>query len=150
MMGVGEVCNREVVFIGRDATLQEAAVLMREHHVGDLVVVEERGGRRLPVGILTDRDLVIEVIAKGIPPTQLTTGDVMSFELVTAREQDRLFDTLRRMRERGVRRVPVVDSDGALAGILTVDDVIELLADELGELSRLIAREQSRERERRR
>lgn len=149
-MTVGEFCNREVVFIRRDESIPEAARLMRRHHVGDLVVVEEQQDRRVPVGIVTDRDLVLEVIAQEVDPNRLTVGDVMSFELVTAREEDSLFDAIKLMRCRGVRRVPVVDRAGVLVGILSVDDLLELFAETLGDLATLLQREQQREKERRR
>ena len=112
-MSIGEICNRETVFTTKGSSISQAAQLMREQHVGDLVVVEEKAGRRIPVGILTDRDLVIEILAKG------------------------------------VRRVPVVDADGALAGIVSADDLLDLLADELTALARLLSREQARERQKR-
>jgi CBS domain-containing protein len=150
MENAGEVCNREVVYAHRDTPVADAARLMREHHVGDLVVLDGRKGERTPVGIVTDRDLVIEVIAAGVRPEDLTVGDVMSEELVTAREEEGLPDVIKRMRSKGVRRVPVVDSAGALVGILSVDDVIELFAEQVTDLAKLIAREQSREREQRR
>lgn len=149
-MKTGDVCNREVVFIQRGASVLEAASLMREHHVGDLVVVEEQNGRRTPVGILTDRDIVLEVIAEGVDIGGVVVGDIMSFELVTAGEDDDLFDTLKRMRLKGVRRLPVVDRGGALVGIVTVDDLLDLLAEQVSDLARIIQREQTRERERRR
>ncbi len=150
-MKTGDVCNREVVFIQRDASVFEAASLMREHHVGDLVVVEEKeNGRRTPVGILTDRDIVLEVIAEGVDIGGVVVGDIMSFELVTVAEDDDLFDTLKRMRLKGVRRLPVVDRGGALVGIVTVDDLLDLLAEQVSDLARIIQREQTHERERRR
>lgn len=149
-MTVGEFCNREVVFIRRDESIPETARLMRRHHVGDLVVVEEQQDRRVPVGIVTDRDLVLEVIAQEVDPNKLTVGDVMSIELVTAREEDSLFDAIKLMRRRGVRRVPVVDRAGVLVGILSVDDLLELFAETLGDLATLLQREQQREKERRR
>jgi len=97
-MSIGEICNRETVFTTKDSSISQAAQLMREQHVGDLVVVEEKGGRRIPVGILTDRDLVIEILAKGVDMNAVTVGDVMSSELLTARESDGLYETLQRMR----------------------------------------------------
>ncbi len=144
-MTVGEICNREVVVIGREASVQEAARLMREHHVGCLVVVEEREGRTVPVGLVTDRDLVVELLALDLDPDAVAVGDLMSADPVLAYEEDRLWDTLRRMRIEGVRRVPVVDRSGALQGILTLDDLLELLAGELAELARVVLRERRRE-----
>jgi CBS domain-containing protein len=148
-MSIGEICNREVVFIEQDASISQAARLMREHHVGDLVVVETREGRRLPVGILTDRDIVLEVIAKEIALDTVAVGDIMSFDLVTAREDDDILDTVKLMRAKGVRRVPVVNVENSLVGILTVDDLMDLLSEEIADLAKLIAREQRREREKR-
>lgn len=149
MTTAGEICNREVVYARRDTPVADAARLMREHHVGDLVVLDGREGEQTPVGIVTDRDLVIEVIAAGVRPDDLTVGDVMSYELVTAREEDGLLDVIERMGAKGVRRVPVVDDTGTLVGILSVDDLIELFAEQVTDLARLIAREQHREREQR-
>lgn len=148
-MLIGEACNREVMIIGPEAAIDEVARLMREYHVGNLIVVDESGGKRLPVGIVSDRDLVVEVLAEGVALDAVNVGDIMSREPLTAGEDDELFDTLRRMRERGVRRVPVVDREGALAGILAVDDVIDLLAEQLNDLVALIRNELRHERERR-
>ena len=145
-MTIGEICNRETIFTTRDSSIATAAQLMREQHVGDLVVVEEKSGRRVPVGILTDRDLVVEILAKEVPMDSVTVGDVMSNDLVTARETDELYDTMQRMRAKGVRRVPVVDATGALVGIVSADDFLDLLAEELTALARLVSREQARER----
>src|SRR4030065_513698 len=89
---------------------------LRTHHVGDLVVVEEKAGQRIPVGILTDRDLVIEILAKDVDMNAVTVGDVMSGELLTARASDGLYETLQRMRAKGVRRVPVVNAGGGGGG----------------------------------
>ena len=145
-MTIGTICNRDTVFTTRNSSIVDAAQLMRDHHVGDLVVVDEQAGRRVPVGIVTDRDLVIEILARQVEPGSVTIGDIMSSELVTARESDGLFDTLQRMRAKGVRRVPVVDAGGALAGIVAVDDFLDLLAEEISALARLVSREQARER----
>jgi CBS domain-containing protein len=144
-MNAGELCTREVVIARRDTPIAEAARLMRELHVGSLVVVGDRGAERVPVGILTDRDIVIAVVAKELDPRSLTAGEVMAAELLTVREQDSISDALRLMREKGVRRVPVVTAGGALAGILTLDDLLELAAEELGAFVRAIGREKVRE-----
>lgn len=144
-MRVGEFCNRDVVIVSKDTQVLEAAQLMRSHHVGDLVVVEERAGKRIPVGIITDRDIVVEVIAKNVALDAVSIGDVMSFELTTVSEEDDVFDTVKQMRTKGVRRVPVVDKQGALAGILAVDDLLGLLAEFVGDVTGVILREQARE-----
>lgn len=144
-MNIGELCSRTVVFAYRGTSLAEAAQLMREKHVGSLVVVVDRASERVPVGILTDRDIVVAVVAKALDPRTLTAGEVMSGELLTVREQDGLSDALRLMREKGVRRLPVVTHSGALAGIITIDDLLEFAAEELGDFARIIKRESVRE-----
>lgn len=146
-MSVGSFCNREVVVANRDAGVAELAGLMREHHVGSVVIVDDDHGASRPVGVVTDRDIVIELVAMTAPMAELSAGDLMSYELLTATEDDGLWETMQRMRSRGVRRVPVVDAEGSLVGILTADDVLELLAGELGDFARLMARGQGRERE---
>jgi len=145
-MSIGEFCNRDVVVVAKDATVQEAARLMRQYHVGDLVVIREREGTREPVGLITDRDIVIEVLGEEVDINTVLVGDIMSHKLLTAREADGIWETLQRMRIAGVRRVPVVDAHGALQGIVTMDDMIELLADELSQLAKLVTREQAVER----
>jgi len=144
-MAVGEICNREVVITEKSASVVDAARLMRTHHVGDLVVVEEKGGRNQPVGIVTDRDIVVEVVAAGVNPDALKVGDIMGSEVATVRESEGLFEALRYMRDKGVRRMPVVDRDGGLVGILTLDDLLSLLAEEMTELAKLVSHERQRE-----
>jgi len=145
-MTTGKVCNREVVFIHAQASVPEAARLMREHHVGDLVVIKEKTGKRIPVGIVTDRDIVLEVIAEGVDMDDVSVGDIMSDKLVTARESDGLLETIKLMRAKGIRRLPVVNDDNELVGILSVDDLIDLFSEQIVDLARLIAREQGREK----
>lgn len=144
-MTVGRFCNRDVITAPRSMPLVEAAQLMRVHHVGTLVIVDGEGERRKPVGIITDRDIVIEVVAIGAPLDDLTASDVMGPDLLTAREGDSLWDALQRMRARGVRRMPVTDDDGVLTGFLSTDDMLELFSSELSDLVHLIKREQQHE-----
>jgi CBS domain-containing protein len=144
-MNAGEICNREVVVAYRNMSLVEAANLMREHHVGSLVVVVDRLSERVPVGLLTDRDLVVAVVAKELDPRKINVGEVLGDELFTVREKDSVTDVLRLMRERGVRRVPVVTHSGALAGIVTIDDVLDIVAEQLGDVVRAVERARVRE-----
>jgi CBS domain-containing protein len=150
-MSVGEICNREVIVIDQNSTIREAAELMRRHHVGTLVVVEDlaAGSNAKPAGILTDRDIVIEIIAEAVDFNTVLIRDVMSFELVTAREKDGIWETMQRMKTHGIRRMPVVSDAGGLTGILAVDDLLEMLVDELTDLTRLIKQEQRHEEKRR-
>jgi len=144
-MNAGEICNREVVVAYRNMSLVEAANLMREYHVGSLVVVVDRLSERVPIGMLTDRDLTVAVVAKELDPRKIHVGEVLSGELYTVREKDSVTDVLRLMRERGVRRIPVVTHSGALAGIVTIDDVLDIVAEQLGDIVRAVERERVRE-----
>jgi CBS domain-containing protein len=144
-MPIGSLCNRNVVFAARDTTIADAANLMRHQHVGDVVVIDNVDGQHLPVGIVTDRDIVVEVIAMGLDAKVMTLGDILIGNLVTVDELDERDDTLRLMCLKGIRRMPVVNAAGGLVGIVTVDDVIGELAIELTEISKLSLKEQRRE-----
>jgi CBS domain-containing protein len=144
-MMTGEICNRTVAFVYRHTRLSEAARLMREHHVGSLVVVDEDARGRIPVGIITDRDIVIEVLVADLDYRALSAGEIMSKDLVVTREHDNVLDALKLMRARGIRRLPVVSRAGTLAGIVTVDDLLEIVSEQLGDLVKAIAGEQARE-----
>jgi CBS domain-containing protein len=144
-MSAGEYCNRDVVVVAKADTVQEAINLMRQYHVGSVVVVEEAGDKPRPVGILTDRDILIEILAEDVELDAVTIGDVMSYELVTVKDDSPLLDAVSIMKDKGVRRLPVVNDTGGLEGILSVDDVIELLAEELSNIAKLISNEQRQE-----
>jgi len=147
-MTVGDICTRNVAVAPKTAMIVDAAKRMRTSHVGDLVVVENRNGRQVPIGIVTDRDIVISVVASDPAHiVYLLVGDVMSDDLVTAYEHEPLEVALKRMKESGVRRLPVVDAEGALIGILTLDDVLEYLTVQQSDLVALVAHEQRRERQ---
>lgn len=143
-MKIGEICTRDTIIAKKDSNIVELAKLMRQYHVGDIVVVNE--GENSPIGIVTDRDLVIEILAKELSPETITTGDIMNRDVLTAHENDDIWDTLQRMRIRGVRRIPVVNQRGALVGIATLDDLLELLADELEDIANIVRREKGNER----
>ena len=120
---------------------------MRQYHVGDVVVVEETAGNAIPIGILTDRDIVIEVIAENVPLDSVTVEDVMSGEPVTVRENCGTWDSIKTMHAKGVRRIIVVNDAGGLEGILSIDDLIEFLSDELSDLAKALTRELDKEKE---
>jgi CBS domain-containing protein len=143
----GEICTRSVTIAFRKTPVDGAARLMRENHVGCLVVVDEADGKRIVVGVLTDRDIVTGVVAPGLDPRTLLVGDVMTTDLVTAREDDSLIDLMRTMRRKGVRRIPVVAGQGELVGLVTLDDVLDILSQELGLLVAAINTEGQRERQ---
>ncbi len=148
-MFIGEICNREVVVVDREESVLNAARLMREHHVGSVVVTHKANGERVPLGVLTDRDIAIELVAMAVDPAAVTVGDAMSYELVTLQERDTLLTGLERMRDRGIRRAPVVNEHGGLVGIIAVDDMIELIAEQLLDVVTLMGRGDRRERRQR-
>jgi CBS domain-containing protein len=142
---IGEYCNREVVFATKNMSILEAAQLMRQHHVGDLIVVDETDGKLIPVGIVTDRDIVIEIIAKSLDLNDFDVGDIMSSQPVNIQNSETVFDTIQLMRAKGVRRIPVVNQEGSLEGIMTVDDILGILAEEMSELARIPQSEKKNE-----
>lgn len=117
---------------------------MRDQHVGYLIVVQSdvEGATVRPIGILTDRDIVTEVIGAGVDPKSLTVGDVMTEQPVTVGETSPRSTAVAEMRRIGVRRLPVVGHRGQLVGVVSLDDVIGALARELQDVSGSIFNEQ--------
>ncbi len=142
-MRVGDICTRSVVTVPESDDLAMAARLMRRKHIGYLVVVEPNvsDGTTLPVGVITDRDIVIKVVACETDPRSFRVGDVMTRQPVLTREDSSVSVALHYMREIGVRRLPVVDRGGRLAGVLSLDDVLDALAKELMDVASSIRHE---------
>jgi CBS domain-containing protein len=128
---IRDVAVHEPVTARPTDSIGSCARRMHDEHVGCLVVVEESDGDAFPVGVLTDRDIAIEVVAFGLDPATMTAGDVMSERPAVVEEDDDLLDALAHMRERGVRRLPVVRPDGALSGMLALDNLLEALGEEI-------------------
>jgi CBS domain-containing protein len=149
-MAIGELCSREVVFVKLNESCALAAQLMREQHVGSLVVVREEGGRRLPAGIITDRDLAVGVMALGLDPRKTPVEAAMRPGVAVVREDEGVGRAIALMREHGARRLPVVDAGGALVGLVAADDLIELFGEEMAGLADVIGRGPRRERATRR
>ena len=127
-------------------TVAAAAKLMRQQHVGCVVIVDQiNGGLAVPVGIITDRDIVLEVTAAGLDPHGVSIGSIKPRALVTARADKDALEALQLMRSKGVRRLPVVSEDGRLVGLVAFDDLLELVAEQLSGLTKVISREQARE-----
>ncbi|MGM0517521.1 MAG: CBS domain-containing protein [Pseudomonadota bacterium] len=148
-MKIGEICNRDVVTIAPQETAKMAADLMRKHHVGDVVVVESREGKRVPLAIITDRDLVMEVLIPGLAPEDLAVRELASAPLATIGAGDSLFSAMEVMEVNGVRRLPVVESDGSLGGIISLDDLSALVAGLQSQLSGVFDRQRKVEKARR-
>jgi signal-transduction protein with cAMP-binding, CBS, and nucleotidyltransferase domain len=130
-MTAGDLCIRNVAVTFRSAVLVDAARMMRNAHVGSLVVVDETPEGRVVAGMLTDRDIVTAVVARDVDAATLRVGDVMTEDVASVREQDTLHDVLATMQRRRVRRVPVTGAQDRLVGVIAADDLLRLLADEL-------------------
>ncbi len=144
-MRIGDICNQHVIHIGAAASVREAAQLMRAHHVGALIVVEQPNGERIPIGVITDRDIAISVVAPGIDPQSVTVGDVMSRTPATCNDSEDLFDAIETMRVRGVRRLAVLNAKGGLVGVLASDDINGALCSHMIELGRALTRQHVKE-----
>jgi len=149
-LSINALCSRDFVAVGRDDTVFKATELMRQNHIGDVLVVEKVQEVVLPVGIVTDRDVVIEIVAPGLDPHVITVGDIMLPAIFTIKEDADVFDAIRLMADKGVRRLPVVKKDGGITGIITLDDLLLLMAREFCNLAKLLTREQQNEADKRR
>jgi CBS domain-containing protein len=136
-MHVSQICTRSLVTCTRETPAAELARKMRDQHVADVLVIENRDGRLTPVGLVTDRDLVVQVLARDKDPNQICAADLMCADLETVLDSELVYDAIWHMRKRQIIRLPVVDAHGALVGMLTADDVAEFLASELTEVARL-------------
>jgi len=145
-MTVANTCNRSVVYIDENAYINEVAEMMREKHVGSVVVVDKAGK---PIGIITDRDLVIEILAEEVPPEKVALKDIMTTDLIVINESDDISNAVEKMRNKAVRRAPVVDQEGLLSGILSVDDVLTDLRSEINDIIALIKKSRIKESKRR-
>lgn len=127
-MRIVDICTRKVVSAGGDMSVREAAEFMRKQHVGSLVVTEQPNGERVPIGFITDRDIVLSAIAVGIDADVFTVSDIMSRDVATCSESQDIFSAIQTMRHRHVRRLPVLNSAGGLSGMLSADDIYGALS----------------------
>ncbi len=144
-MRVGDICKRKVVSISSTLDVVEAAKLMREKHIGFLVVLKETDETHRPIGVLTDRDIVLQVTARDVSPRDVTVEDVMTRQPLIASEADDLSEVLQAMRSAGIRRVPVVDVRGSLMGIIAIDDAVDYITGLLCDITGSIQNEQRQE-----
>ncbi len=145
-MSLADLCNRTPITVAADASLVEAAQLMRARHVGFLVVTPD-GGEGPPLGVLTDRDIVVEVISEGVDPTSVTVADAMTREPLVVAYDTTPEQVLAQMRAFGVRRAPVIDRAGQLVGVVALDDILDWLADAIGNAAAVVRHEQRVERQ---
>lgn len=138
-MSIRDYCNLNVICCEADAPIAEVAMLMRKHHVGDVIVVDnQQEGARVPIGIITDRDILIETIALDIEAKLFTASDLMSSPVTTVQEDAKVAEALGIMRGKRIRRLPVVTRAGTLFGMVTTDDFLNLLAAELSMIAGLV------------
>ena len=145
-----EICTPDVIYCTAETTVVAAARLMRERHVGDIVIIEEAEDGETPIGLITDRDLVVEVIAKERDPAKVRVREIMRAPMVVAHTSEEAHHALERMKVHGVRRIPVMDEHKRLAGIVCLDDLLKRLAADAVALAAVVSREQDQEHRRRR
>lgn len=148
-MSISSICNHNVVTVSPDADIGTGARLLRETHVGMLVVTETHNRLDVPMGVVTDRDLVVEVLAQGVAPESLRISDIMSRDPKTVHEDNSLELTLRLMAKHGVRRLVVIKADGSLTGVISIDDIFRRLATYFSHISEAVHFEQYEETHRR-
>ncbi len=136
-MSLGNMCRKKIVCVSAGTKVKEAAKLMEQKNIGSVIVV----GSGKPVGIVTDRDILIRVVNKGLDPEKTSVDKVMTKKIVTLREDMGLFEALEKTKKKGIRRFPIVDTKGKLQGIMTLDDILYLLGKEMANVSSIIERE---------
>lgn len=147
-MNVDRICSRGIVSVRGEASLAEAAELMKAQHVGALLVTGDEADAGRALGIVTDRDLVLYALAEGIGPSDVCVADVMTPALATVPASAGLFEAAETMRAAGVRRLAVSDESGDLVGMVSMDDIVEAIAAELGSIALALRREREREQTR--
>lgn len=136
-MTVYACCQTNVVSVKPDATVQFVAGLMKEKNIGCVVVTDNHR----PVGIVTDRDIALRSATLCDEPETALIESIMTRDPMIIRKDTGIFDAIQEMKTLGVRRMPIVDSGGRLVGLLTVDDLIRLLAREMADIARIIGKE---------
>ena len=145
-MKVGDYCKQGVVTVTSTADVAEVARLMRDEHVGFLVVVAGDDPQRTPIGVITDRDIVVEVLARDVDPRQVTASDIMSAKPLIATESDDLNEVIQGMRIAGVRRMPVMALSGSLMGVIALDDALDVVTGLMCDICGSVRNEQRQER----
>lgn len=140
-MNVSDFCERDVVTIESSGTLVDAAKLMRHFHVGYVVITEEKKKKLYPLGIVTDRDVVVEVVATELDPETITVSDIMQQNLFVVQDDADITKTLEMMTDKGVRRLPVVSKKGVLVGVASLESLLIKTADMFENFTKLLINE---------
>ena len=136
-MHAKDLCRRSLATCHPDASVSKVAQMMRDQFVEDVIVIDERGRRPVPIGIVTFRDMVVRVVAAQVDPLKATAADIMTSRPETVNESDQIYEVIARMRRERISRVVVVDSHEGLVGVLAADDLTDFLASELTEVARI-------------
>lgn len=144
-MRVGDYCNCDVIIINQDETPLDAVMLMRQYNVGNVVIVDNCEEDKTPLGIVTDRDIVLEIVAAEVDPSKVAVIDIVRKPLVTVSDNDDLCECTVHMKHNGVRRAPVINDRGYLVGIISTDDIIEILSEQLNDVVSLVSSQQQYE-----
>jgi CBS domain-containing protein len=144
-MNVGEICSRPAVTVSPSATLAEVARTMCNRHVGAVIVTKVTSERPIPIGIITDRDIVRAQLERTHDLSSLSAEQVMTRDPLVVRTDHALSDAIQRLAARNVRRAPVIASDGSLVGLVSTDDLLRHIADEMKGIANLLARHLRRE-----
>jgi len=137
----GEYCNRDVVFVGDSDYVTKAAELMRDNHITHVVVIQSKFGKNIPVGIISDRDIVIDFIASQVDIHNTPIKNLLKSNIVVVDEHDDLMVTIKRMRMSGLGRVIVVNSNGELIGVLSIDEIIGVISESIMDLEQIMIRD---------
>jgi CBS domain-containing protein len=140
-MSIGKICEREVIIAPTDMPVHEAAKLMKKHNIGDIIVVTDKDSKVKPVGILTDRDIAMKIVADELDAKKIGIGDAMSQDLLTLNYHQGVQEAIDMMSAKGVRRAPVVDDQYKIIGIASIDDLLILVADEISSLAKLVRKQ---------
>ena len=141
-MRIQDICSHRVAIIGKYDSIYSAARLMRDRKVNHVVVVESLGGDNTPVGILTDREIVVNLIAEEVDLRTIAIGDIINKKQLTANGEDDVLATIKRMRHKGIRLIPVISKEKGLIGVLSIEDVLSTLTEQLNDIDQIISREQ--------
>ncbi len=135
-MSIKSICKTKIVTVGKNSTLKDVAAVMQMHHVGCVIVTEGMDGKRIPAGIITDRDIAMAVGAS-LKPQDIRVDQVMQSHPMTINADDGIFETVLRMKDMGVKRLPVVNTDGSLFGLISSEDLLSLMAEEINNLAKI-------------
>jgi len=137
-MGIVKCCREQVVAVSPDTPAVEGARIMGEKNVGSVVVVT---GDNRPAGIVTDRDLAIRVTAQERNPGEVRVSDILTRDVITFQDSMGIYEAIQKMTAEGIRRMPVVDDGGRLIGIVTMDDIVRMLGEEMAAIAKNIEKQ---------